>query len=145
MKERKILRNAIKCKHCGNVIESKTVHDYKECSCGTVAVDGGKEYLRRSFKTSPDVDYEDLSEYEEIDAESSTTFESESEKDCTETCDCSKQLANIGNKLKDEIRYLEKWKREHISNIDAALVFNKRLEGLYGILKDLEKAGGYDE
>lgn len=36
-----ILENKIKCKHCGDVIESKHVHDFKRCSCGRVAVDGG--------------------------------------------------------------------------------------------------------
>ena len=43
----KIIRNAIRCKKCGEVIESKSVHDFKFCSCGACAVDGGHEYLRR--------------------------------------------------------------------------------------------------
>ena len=30
----KIIRNAIRCKNCGDIIESKTVHDFKFCSCG---------------------------------------------------------------------------------------------------------------
>lgn len=44
----KIIVNAIKCKKCGDIIESKTVHDYKFCSCGACAVDGGHSYLKRS-------------------------------------------------------------------------------------------------
>ena len=43
----RIIRNAIRCKKCGDVIESKTVHDFKFCSCGACAVDGGYDYLRR--------------------------------------------------------------------------------------------------
>ena len=43
--------------------KSKTVHDFKFCKCGAVAVDGGKEYLRRCFINTED-DYEELSEYE---------------------------------------------------------------------------------
>ena len=43
----KIIRNRIKCKKCGDIIESKSVHDFVECKCGAVAVDGGHEYLRR--------------------------------------------------------------------------------------------------
>lgn len=43
----KILVNKIRCKKCGDVIESISVHDYKECKCGAVAVDGGQEYLKR--------------------------------------------------------------------------------------------------
>lgn len=46
----RITRNAIRCKHCGEVIESFHVHDY----------------LRRCCKTSPEEDYEDLSESEAI-------------------------------------------------------------------------------
>lgn len=61
---RKILHNRIKCNHCGEIIESYNVHDFKFCKCGTVAVDGGRDYLKRSFKNSP-ADYTDLSEYSE--------------------------------------------------------------------------------
>lgn len=43
----KILKNCIQCKTCGDVIESKTVHDFKTCFCGACSVDGGLEYLRR--------------------------------------------------------------------------------------------------
>lgn len=46
----KCLINKIQCKKCGDVIESKTVHDYRMCSCGAVAVDGGHDYLRRTGK-----------------------------------------------------------------------------------------------
>ena len=63
---KKIKTNKIKCKHCGDIIESTHVWDYKACSCKTVSVDGGKEYLKRGIKHSPQEDYEDLSEMEEI-------------------------------------------------------------------------------
>lgn len=63
---RKITRNALRCKHCGDVIESKSVHDFKQCSCGAIFVDGGCEYLRRGFKTSPEEDLIDLSEYADV-------------------------------------------------------------------------------
>ena len=59
----KIKISKIRCKRCGDIIESKTVHDFKFCKCGAVAVDGGKEYLRRCFINTED-DYEELSEYE---------------------------------------------------------------------------------
>ena len=64
---RKILKNAIKCKHCGDVIESKTHYDFVWCSCKSCFVDGGHDYLRRGFKTSPEEDYEELSETEEVE------------------------------------------------------------------------------
>ena len=63
---RKIIRNAIRCNHCGDVIESTYRHSYVQCSCGKVAVDGGTDYLRRSYSGNRD-DYTDLSEYEEIE------------------------------------------------------------------------------
>ena len=36
----------IKCKLCGDVIESKHHYDFRECSCSAVAIDGGDEYTR---------------------------------------------------------------------------------------------------
>lgn len=60
--KRIIIRNAIQCKHCGDIIESMYTHDFKQCSCGACAVDGGHEYLRRCYKNSIEDDYIDLSE-----------------------------------------------------------------------------------
>ena len=54
-----IIRNAIQCKKCGDIIESVSAHDFKTCSCGACSVDGGHNYLRRSFKF-PDC-FEDIS------------------------------------------------------------------------------------
>ena len=63
---RRIKRNAIRCNHCGDVIESRYVHEFVWCSCESVYVDGGHEYLRRGFRDSTS-DYTDLSEYEEVE------------------------------------------------------------------------------
>ena len=49
-----IIKNAIKCRKCGDVIESISTHDLKICSCGACAVDGGHEYLRRSAPSLDD-------------------------------------------------------------------------------------------
>ena len=49
-----IIKNAIKCRKCGDVIESTSTHDFKICSCGTCAVDGGHDYLRRSAPSLDD-------------------------------------------------------------------------------------------
>ena len=54
-----IIRNKIRCKKCGDIIESVSVHDFKFCSCGACAVDGGHDYLRRCGNLE---DWEDLSE-----------------------------------------------------------------------------------
>lgn len=59
---KKILVNKAKCKHCGDVIESKTVHDYRVCKCKKISVDGGHDYLSRNFPKLPWEDhFEDLS------------------------------------------------------------------------------------
>lgn len=46
----KILSNKIQCKACGDIIESTHTHDFKWCSCGACAIDGGKSYLKRCAK-----------------------------------------------------------------------------------------------
>lgn len=65
----KVIRNMVRCNHCGDVIESKYRHDYVVCKCGCCSVDGGHDYLRRGFKNSKD-DYTELSQLgEEEDVE----------------------------------------------------------------------------
>ena len=49
---KKIIKNAIQCKKFGEIIESKSRHDYVQCKCGLCAVDGGHNYLRRSAADS---------------------------------------------------------------------------------------------
>lgn len=58
----KILVNKIKCKKCGDIIESRSIHDFVTCKCGAVSVDGGHNYIRRCGNLE---DFEDLSEYAE--------------------------------------------------------------------------------
>lgn len=60
----RILTNSIRCKHCDDVIESKSRHDFVACGCGAVFVDGGREYLHRGFRDDPELDYEELSIFE---------------------------------------------------------------------------------
>ena len=62
----KIKVNRIRCRKCGDVITSESVHDFKFCKCHSCAVDGGTAYLRRCGYFE---DWEDLSEVEEIQEE----------------------------------------------------------------------------
>ena len=62
---KKIISNKIQCKHCGEIIESKNIHDFVWCKCGSCAVDGGKYHLSRSYKTSPKEDFIELSKVED--------------------------------------------------------------------------------
>lgn len=62
----KLIRNAIRCKKCLDEIESRHVHDFKYCECGSVFVDGGREYCRYGYPGGKIEDWiEFLTEYEE--------------------------------------------------------------------------------
>lgn len=43
----RLIVNAIKCKICGDIIESKSRYDFVSCSCWRCSVDGGLDYARR--------------------------------------------------------------------------------------------------
>ena len=60
---KRIITNKIRCKKCGDIIESKHRHDFVTCKCGAVSVDGGHDYLKRSGNYE---DCEELIEYEDI-------------------------------------------------------------------------------
>lgn len=46
---RRIIQNEAKCRKCKAVIISYTVHDFVYCTCGSISVDGGNEYIKRTF------------------------------------------------------------------------------------------------
>lgn len=41
--------SAITCPNCGDIIFSRTRHDHHSCSCGSVSIDGGFDYMRIHF------------------------------------------------------------------------------------------------
>lgn len=66
MKSKIILKNKIKCNKCGDIIESKYRWNFVWCSCHSVAVDGGHDYLRRVGNLE---DFTELSEVKEIESD----------------------------------------------------------------------------
>ena len=38
--------NRVKCRLCGDIIESKHRHDFVVCKCGSIFIDGGHDYCR---------------------------------------------------------------------------------------------------
>jgi len=42
-------KNKVKCLFCGDIIESKFRHDFQECKCGKIFVDGGNSYQRIGY------------------------------------------------------------------------------------------------
>jgi hypothetical protein len=61
---KRIVYNRAQCRVCQDMIESKHRHDFVNCQCGAISVDGGKDYLKRSFKRSTDLI--ELSFWEEL-------------------------------------------------------------------------------
>lgn len=61
---KKLIRNAVQCVGCMEIIESKHRHDFVGCSCGATFVDGGLAYNRVGWKEDPGPPI-DLCEYEE--------------------------------------------------------------------------------
>ena len=70
MEYKKVIINKAKCLKCDEVLESKSIHDFKTCTCGNLSVDGGLDYIRRSY-ISKDM-YLELSEYVLINKEMNT-------------------------------------------------------------------------
>ena len=60
----RLIKNAIQCAKCKDVIESVHRHDFKFCKCGAVYVDGGREYIRCGGDFN---DIIDLCEWESTD------------------------------------------------------------------------------
>lgn len=51
--EIELIRNRCKCKKCGDIIESKSVHDFVRCKCGACFTDGGLDYIHRGGDCEP--------------------------------------------------------------------------------------------
>ena len=62
----RIVKNSAQCLKCADIIESTHRHDYVQCSCGNISVDGGLDYLKRSYRGGIDT-WIDLSISEPIE------------------------------------------------------------------------------
>ena len=38
--------SCIRCSNCGDILYSRTVHDFHYCYCGRIAIDGGFDYVK---------------------------------------------------------------------------------------------------
>lgn len=82
----KIVRNAARCRHCGDLLESRNRLDYQGCTCGKVFVAGGRNCIRRGFDDVDD--YDELSEYADADTDDPDgAFYWDSEEDYRDWCD----------------------------------------------------------
>ena len=101
----KILVNKIRCKKCGDIIESKSVHDFKFCKCEAVAVDGGHDYLRRVGALE---DWEDLSVCETIEDNNTQILETGTEVNFIEIADYINENKNENNQLEKLYKYFDR-------------------------------------
>ena len=60
----KISVNQVQCKRCSSIIVSEHSHDLQWCKCRGVAVDGGRDYLKR-LTGDPPSEFVELSKWEE--------------------------------------------------------------------------------
>ena len=60
---KRIKKNAARCRKCGDIIESKSRTKVVRCSCRSIAVEGGRYYIKRQGDVA---DIEEMSEYEEV-------------------------------------------------------------------------------
>ena len=61
--EPEIVLNQAQCALCKDIITSKHRHDFVWCKCGSVAVDGGRDYLKRCGEPS---NIKELSKYKDV-------------------------------------------------------------------------------
>lgn len=52
----------IRCKRCGDVIQSLSRHDFRSCKCGSVFVDGGSDYLRYGWPDGDEAEWVEVLE-----------------------------------------------------------------------------------
>tara|TARA_R110002167_G_scaffold54093_3_gene154407 strand:+ start:3994 stop:4329 length:336 start_codon:yes stop_codon:yes gene_type:complete len=63
-----IVKNAVECKKCGEVVESRHRHDFLYCHCGAISVDGGTDYLRRGGDVHGGIDRSMIMPQKSLDA-----------------------------------------------------------------------------
>lgn len=63
MKKRGLKVKAITCRKCNCTIFSRARHDYRNCECGAIAIDGGFDYIKINGNPS------DIKEWKPIEIE----------------------------------------------------------------------------
>jgi hypothetical protein len=92
----RIKHNKIRCRNCGDTIESTHRHDFRYCKCGLVAVDGGRDYLRRVGEFG---NWEEISEEEEYDPEEKVPIRPLSTRELLLLFEDSKEPKILGGRL----------------------------------------------
>jgi hypothetical protein len=112
-----IVSNSVICKKCGDVIYSRHRHDFVTCKCGNVAVDGGQEYLRRS--------YEQPESFIDISWELDTTIYNKCAEAAQEAMDTNRNAKGIANAV---MRCLRGYNRIVADNEKIIMADNNELD-----------------
>ena len=136
----KIVRNRAQCLRCGDIIESKHVHDFQTCKCWGkskgktgIAVDGGLDYLRRVGDPG---NYKDLSVTQEISKE-------KIKKIHEETARKSLKLSNVMLK----IAHNSYKKSKNTKKLNLGIILDKKPIGSYldSLTKDIKYVQGVND
>jgi len=63
IKDQRIVVNKAQCIKCKDIIESTHQHDFKWCSCHSLAVDGGTAYLKRCGDIDNFIELSEMEDY----------------------------------------------------------------------------------
>jgi hypothetical protein len=122
-----IVQNAVICNKCDDFIVSKHRHDFVECKCGNIFVDGGQAYLRRGGKGLEDRSYSDLS------WEISDEIYNECADAVQEAIDTNRNKFGIANAVMRKLRESDRIIADHEPRIMAE---NKDLEEIMVVESD---------
>lgn len=54
MSKKSIIVTGVECPYCHDIVFSRARHDFRECGCGNIYIDGGFDYFRVGGKVMPE-------------------------------------------------------------------------------------------
>lgn len=109
----KIYFNKAQCKKCGSVITSESINRMVRCNCGSIAVDGGYEYIRRIGNLDDIIELSIVIDLKEL-------------KDLNDFKDLIKDL-------EDCEEYIDRINKDYLNNKEEALNFSDKTYNKYYI------------
>ena len=109
----KIYFNKAQCKKCGSVITSESINRMVRCNCGSIAVDGGYEYIRRIGNLDDIIELSNVIDLKEL-------------KDLNDFKDLIKDL-------EDCEEYIDRINNDYLNNKEEALNFSDKTYKKYSI------------
>jgi len=105
----KILSNQALCKKCGDAPWSGNRHDFRQCKCGNVSVDGGLEYLRRLFNSDEWIDISIEWPLEKFENMQEALVDDYIEGNIDKICDIWIEREGLSDKIKPALYKAAQW------------------------------------